>query len=847
MNPIQDQDINKEKESNNKDNIPNNDDLTQKKDNIEETKQKDKDKDNLNISTSDNLKNEKKLEEVEKIPIDNNFLNDFYKMEDSKIKEHKTKDGKSIIDIKELIDKKDEEIAITLDVLNEPFENYPLNKISSRSFGIIRAYGVNTTQGIIRDYNEDRVSIVINMVKPKNCHIDNSDWPKISYFGVFDGHAGSKCADYLKDNLIKKISNNNYFPNDIKNAIKSGFQSAEKDFLDNYAIQNGKIIDKSGSCALILLTVNNMLYVANVGDSRCVISCKNGKIQKDVTRDHKPNYPYERERIIKNNGTIYQSETPIDVDIDDEKNIFKDKVILGPYRVNPGRLSVSRTIGDAEAKTPEFGGNPNVIISEPDIYCYDLEKDDIDFFILGCDGVYDQLSSKEVLDCAWMLFNDTSKEYNNELNINCGNIVDLILKMSMVRKSYDNVTCLIVAFKDINNHDYNNDIKKENNFIVNNVNNHKQNISIFNKDNNNKSMFKINRNKDKISTLNKNRLPLLHLKINPNKTNNIGLKKLFRNYNNNNNNIFNYISKININRNKLKKKEDNFTIRNNSVPRQQNKTNINKNNLTINKVDYPKERTNTDFSEIILSSNNNYKKIHDNAKLTNLTEPNYNRNIKNHLFEKANIILTNSTKHNRIKSLDIQKNSSYSHNNEEINDNSTSNVQHNSIKLNMKTPITLRIKSDNNKNNNLQYFSVNKDNSLLIDNSYTNNSAKQINKKNKIHNIRLKPFNKKLPLYQKAYQNKFFFERNKNNYSPLNILTYDKNSLTKKDKRILTEIKCYPVREEKNNIRNEKPIKLKLELFNANNHSNTNHSDTNHTYNLIESNKNEILMPLINH
>ena len=40
----------------------------------------------------------------------------------------------------------------------------------------------------------------------------------------------------------------------------------------------------------------------------------------------------------------------------------------------PGRLSVSRTIGDIESKYGNFGGNPNVIICEPDIFIYDLKK-----------------------------------------------------------------------------------------------------------------------------------------------------------------------------------------------------------------------------------------------------------------------------------------------------------------------------------------------------------------------------------------------------------------------------------------------------------------------------------------
>ena len=63
------------------------------------------------------------------------------------------------------------------------------------------------------------------MVKPSNCkNIEDSNWPRISYFAIFDGHAGYKCADYLKDNLLKKISSNTFFPMDIKKAIKFGFQ-----------------------------------------------------------------------------------------------------------------------------------------------------------------------------------------------------------------------------------------------------------------------------------------------------------------------------------------------------------------------------------------------------------------------------------------------------------------------------------------------------------------------------------------------------------------------------------------------------------------------------------------------
>ena len=43
-------------------------------------------------------------------------------------------------------------------------------------------------------------------------------------------------------------------------------------------------------------------------------------------------------------------------------------VTQGPVRVIPGRLSVSRTFGDCQAKLERYNGNPNVIIVDPEIH-----------------------------------------------------------------------------------------------------------------------------------------------------------------------------------------------------------------------------------------------------------------------------------------------------------------------------------------------------------------------------------------------------------------------------------------------------------------------------------------------
>ena len=37
-------------------------------------------------------------------------------------------------------------------------------------------------------------------MKPANYKNDDN-WPVCSFFAVYDGHSGSACADYLRDNL----------------------------------------------------------------------------------------------------------------------------------------------------------------------------------------------------------------------------------------------------------------------------------------------------------------------------------------------------------------------------------------------------------------------------------------------------------------------------------------------------------------------------------------------------------------------------------------------------------------------------------------------------------------------
>ena len=101
----------------------------------------------------------------------------------------------------------------------------------------MRAYAANTNQGLVRGYNEDRVSIILNIVKPE--HRQHEQWPKCSFFGVYDGHGGHLCAEFLRDNLHHFVVREDSFPWNPEVALAKGFQKAEDKFMNEVCLRVG--------------------------------------------------------------------------------------------------------------------------------------------------------------------------------------------------------------------------------------------------------------------------------------------------------------------------------------------------------------------------------------------------------------------------------------------------------------------------------------------------------------------------------------------------------------------------------------------------------------------------------
>lgn len=136
----------------------------------------------------------------------------------------------------------------------------------------------------------------------------------------------------------------------------------------------------SGSTALTIVRQGDLLYIANVGDSRAVLAtCSdNGDLLPvQLTVDFKPNLPQEAERIIQCKGRVFC--------LHDEPGVHR---VWLPNTESPG-LAMSRAFGDYCVK--DFG-----LISVPEVTQRRITSND-QFVVMATDGVWDVISNQEAV------------------------------------------------------------------------------------------------------------------------------------------------------------------------------------------------------------------------------------------------------------------------------------------------------------------------------------------------------------------------------------------------------------------------------------------------------------------
>jgi len=252
---------------------------------------------------------------------------------------------------------------------------------------------------------EDR-HVVLHDLKaylPSNLQSKVGSEEHLSYYSVFDGHAGTDAACYAASHLHELLIASQHYPEDPVQAFTDAFLTCDADFTASSK--------KSGSTAVCALIRDDTIYIAWLGDSTATL-VREGVTVK-VMDSHKPDRPDERARVEGLGGTV---------------------IHWGAWRVN-GQLAVSRAIGDGEYKP--------YVTAQPDITTIKRNGTE-DFIIVACDGLWDTITPEEATRLVF--------QHLKEHQTNGGDLENLSAKLATIAKekgSTDNITIIVVLLKPV--------------------------------------------------------------------------------------------------------------------------------------------------------------------------------------------------------------------------------------------------------------------------------------------------------------------------------------------------------------------------------------------------------------
>lgn len=235
--------------------------------------------------------------------------------------------------------------------------------MSSSSIPTKLIFGVSKSKGR-RNYMED-VEFIYENVK-----ISEKDY--ISLFGVLDGHGGVDCAQYISDEIPMKVTSLLRRGQAPQSTLFQTFQEIDMDFLRTCAGSNAG----STACVLLFNRSQNVIYIANTGDTRAVLSHNN--IAIDLSFDRKATDSEEIARIACNGGFVNNGRVM-------------------------GILAVARAFGDYQIKkmrpsTNNMGTDFNrFLVVDPEISTFFPVQND-EFIIVATDGLWDVMSSQGAVD-----------------------------------------------------------------------------------------------------------------------------------------------------------------------------------------------------------------------------------------------------------------------------------------------------------------------------------------------------------------------------------------------------------------------------------------------------------------
>ncbi|KAJ0624529.1 putative protein-serine/threonine phosphatase [Helianthus annuus] len=220
-----------------------------------------------------------------------------------------------------------------------------------------------------------------------------------TFVGVYDGHGGPEAAQFVNNNLFSNIkkfaSQDGQMSADV---IRKSFLKTEDEFISLVRDQwhTCPQLASVGTCCLVGVICNGLIYIANAGDSRVVL----GRAERggrrisaiQLSEEHNVN----RESIREELRFLHPEDPKIVVK---KHNVWRVK----------GLIQVSRSIGDAYLKSPEFNKEPllpkfrlaqpfskQILSPRPSVSIHEINSQD-KFLIFASDGLWDHLSNEEAV------------------------------------------------------------------------------------------------------------------------------------------------------------------------------------------------------------------------------------------------------------------------------------------------------------------------------------------------------------------------------------------------------------------------------------------------------------------
>ncbi|XP_005986880.1 protein phosphatase, Mg2+/Mn2+ dependent, 1Da isoform X2 [Latimeria chalumnae] len=229
----------------------------------------------------------------------------------------------------------------------------------------------------------------------------------MAFFAVYDGHGGREAAQFAKTSLWDLIKKQKGFlsgdPGEVCTAIRKGFVACHHAMwkeLPEWPKTITGLPSTSGTTASVVIIRGDKMYVAHVGDSGVVVGVQDDPLDSfvkavEVTQDHKPELPKEKERIEGLGGSVINKSGV-------NRVVWKRPRLThnGPIRRSTvidqiPFLAVARALGDLWSY--DFYSGEFIVSPDPDTSVHTITPRKHKYIILGSDGLWNMIPSQDAI------------------------------------------------------------------------------------------------------------------------------------------------------------------------------------------------------------------------------------------------------------------------------------------------------------------------------------------------------------------------------------------------------------------------------------------------------------------